>query len=197
VPAVAVLAYCLTLGASPVEVLRRSLSYNWGVGVWGYTYLVRLPAILGSGGGAFAWLVNSGRWVTLAALGLVWCLRIRREPVVPGALTTLVAFLAVTHAFSIQYLAWPVAFALLALDWRWLARFTVAAWIYMIFVYNALIFSPLITRVLPWPQADWFAIIPAGLPAWGVITAWLWHRLRQPLANGHAIVGPPLSPATR
>jgi hypothetical protein len=92
-------------------------------------------------------------------------------------LTILVTFIAWTHAFSIQYLMWVVPFAVLNMDFRWLKYYTVGAFFYMFLVYNTLILELHITSILPWPQADWFLIMPAGLPAWIIAVLWARERL--------------------
>jgi hypothetical protein len=94
-------------------------------------------------------------------------------------LTILLVLFAVTHAFSIQYLVWPVPFAVLAGNRRWLSRYTLAAFGYMFLVYATLIFTNSITRLLPMPRADWFIIMPAALPVWLVVVGWAWGRLRK------------------
>ena len=158
--------------------LERALGYNWGLGVWGYTYFFRLISVLQPAATAlFEWFIRNGRYVTLLALGLVWLIRARKQLPADGILTTLVAFLAVTHAFSIQYLMWVVPFAILVQDHRWLRRYTLAAFAYMFLVYMTLILTANVTRILPWPQADWYIIIPASIPAWLVTVGWLGSRL--------------------
>jgi hypothetical protein len=72
---------------------------------------------------------------------------------------------------------WVVPFAILGPDGRWLTRYTLGAFAYMFLVYMTLIFTDNITRLLPWPQADWFIIIPASIPAWLVTVGWLRSRL--------------------
>ncbi len=178
VPLVGVFVYTWIFHAHPVDVLRRALSYNRGVGAWGYTYLLRLLSIAWPETG---WLfrgamIDYGRILTLAFLGFFWIGRIRKETTQAGVLTMLVAFLATTHAFSIQYLAWVVPFAVLEREDRWLARFTLGAFAYMFFVYHTLILDMQITRLLPWPQADWFLIMPSGLPAWLITVGWAADR---------------------
>jgi hypothetical protein len=180
VPLIGLLVYLWVFHADLAGVLSQALGYNRGVGAWGYTYLLRLLAIVWPGTG---WLFQGamlhwGRFLTLACLGLFWWVRVRKETPQAGVLTTLVAFLAVTHAFSIQYLMWVIPFAILEQDDRWLARYTLSAFAYMFLVYNTLILESSITRLLPLPQADWFIIMPSGLPAWLVTVAWAWDRWR-------------------
>ena len=179
-PLISVGVYLLLFKGQVWTVLGRALGYNWGVGVWGYTYFFRLLSLLDPGlAGPFAWLVRYSRYLTLAALGLVWLLRARKEPPEASVLTVLVAFFAATHAFSIQYLMWVVPFAVLNRDDQLLVRYTLGAFAYMILAYTTLILGMYVNRLLPWPQADWFIIIPAGLPAWLVTVGWTRKRLSR------------------
>jgi hypothetical protein len=178
VPLAGVALYVAVIGGDPRSILERALGYNWGLGVWGYTYFFRLISVLQpTATDVFDWFIRNGRYVTLLALGFVWLIRARKQLPADGILTTLVAFLAVTHAFSIQYLMWVVPFAILVQDHRWLTRYTLAAFAYMFLVYMTLVLTGSITRLLPWPQADWFIIIPASIPAWLVTVGWLGSRL--------------------
>lgn len=178
IPLAGVGLYAAVFGADPRAVLGRALSYNWGGGVWGYAYFFRLLSIFRPAFTVlFYTVVDTGRYLTLAALGLVWWFRARHESPGAGILTVLVAFLAVTHAFSIQYLMWVVPFAVLNQDYRWLWRYTLGAFAYMFLTYTTLILEMHITQWLPWPQADWFIIMPAGLPAWLVTVGWATKRV--------------------
>ena len=178
VPLMGVGIYLLCFRGEVWTVLRRALGYNWGIGVWGYTYFFRLLSIVEPRLAApFAWLAHYGRYLTLGILGLAWLLRARMESPEASTLTILVVFFAVTHAFSIQYLIWVVPFAVLSQDDRWLARYTLGAFSYMLLAYTTLILEMHVDRLLPWPQADWFIIMPAGLPAWLVTVGWARKRL--------------------
>jgi len=166
-------------------VLQPAVSYNWGVGIWGYTYLPRLLAALSSDNAQpFNWLISYGRYVTLMTLALVWLWRARKESPEAGVLTVLVSFLAFGHAFSIQYLLWVVPFAILVQDTRWLRLYTMAAFAYMFLAYMTFILTMSINRILPLPQADWFIIMPAGLPVWLVSVGWAVDRLCGKGARG-------------
>lgn len=178
VPTVGMGLYACLYGANLSVILTRSLGYNWGIGIWGYTYLARLPVLLEAWPAtSFRWLVSNGRYLTLAALAVVWLLRARKQRPLAGFLTVLASLFAVTHAFSIQYLVWLVPVALFNQDNRWLQRYTVAAIPYMLVVYTGLIWSTSIEFLLPLPQADWFIITPLSLPAWLVTVFWAGSRL--------------------
>ncbi len=178
VPLLALLFYAAHMEGELVAILRRAIGYNWGVGVWGYTYFIRLLSIFQPAmEGLFSWFGAYGKYVTLTGLGLVWWFRARKQAPKDGILTVLVAFFAITNAFSIQYLVWVVPFAVLNREDKWLKRYTIAAFLYMFLVYNTLILETHITKVLPWPQANWFIIIPASLPVWLVTVGWAVERI--------------------
>ena len=177
-----VILYTAIFRANPLEIYRRVTGYNWGVGVWGYTYIFRLFSISRPDfRGVYQYLMGGGKYLTLVALGIIWVIRARKEIPEAGILTILVAFMAVTHAFSIQYLMWVVPFAILNQDFRWLGRYTLAVFPYMYLVYYALIFEVNITKLIPLPQADWYIIIPASIPGWIITIAWFYNRLTKKL----------------
>jgi hypothetical protein len=179
VPAIGVAVYLAMHGTPIVTLIGRAVSYNHGVGVWGYAYLPRqLWLLVPSLFAPYGWLIAYGRYLTLAALAAVWLGWARRQSLPAGMLTLMVAFLALTHAFSIQYLVWVVPFAVLDDEPRpWLLRYTLAAFAYMLLVYSTLILAPHIQDVFPSPLAD-AVIIWSGLPAWLVCLGWLIARLR-------------------
>lgn len=178
VPLVGVLLYSLFFHAPFWEVVQRATGYNFGIGIYGYTYFARLARELGGDGRWLQWAVQYGRYITVGLLGVVWWVRARHQSAPAALLTLLVAFFAVTHAFAIQYLGWLVPIALLNRETRWLVAYTLAAYFYMAVAYWGLIFAPNIDALMPLPQADYLLIMPAALPIWGVSLAWLWQRLR-------------------
>lgn len=175
IPLLGVVAYVHQYNSSLKVVILRALSYNHGIGIWGYTYVLRLLSL------GFDRLTpyiyqyfKLSRFVTLVGLTLIWLFSLKySSSPVRTYFITLLAFLAITHAFSIQYLMWVVPLAVLVGEMRWLLRYTLAAFSYMFLVYNTLINRAFITNLLPWPQADLWIIIPASLPVWAVIIGWL------------------------
>jgi len=180
IPLLGVVLYALIFKSDIKVILSNALSYNHGLGVWGYTYFLRLVLMLKPKlGYIFNWVVENGRYLTLIGLGFVWFWRARHESPAAGILTILVSFLALTHAFAIQYLVWLLPFAVIDNNIRWLNIYTVTAYIYMSLAYFALILNPAITFVMPLPQADWFIIMPAALPVWIVTIFWMIDRLKD------------------
>jgi len=184
IPLAAVGIYGWIFKADPVVSLRKALSYNWGTGIWGYTYFLRMTLMRFPGWPhTWEWFLGVSRFITLGVLFFIWFKRTRFQMPVRGFLGIVLGFLAWGHAFSIQYLLWPIAFAAFLQDRIWLARYILGASAYMILAYYTLIFQNVITRLLPWPQADWYIIMPAGIPVWLVTVFWLHASLH------HAEVG--------
>lgn len=179
VPLLGVLFYATLFNAPFREVVQRAIGYNFGIGIYGYTYFARLAREVGGDGRWLQWAVEYGRFVTVGLLAVVWWVKARHQSAPAALLTILVTFFAVTHAFAIQYLGWLVPIALLNREIRWLAAYTLAAYFYMAVAYWGLIFTPGITAVMPLPQADYLLIMPASLPIWGMSMAWLWARLQN------------------
>jgi len=179
IPLIGVIAYSILFKAEVWNVLTRALAYNRGVGVYGYTYFIRLLWMLDLvNKQVFEFVIHYGRFLTLAFLGLVWIVRGRKEAPAAGILTVLITFFAVTHAFAIQYLGWLIPFGILNSEYSWLRWYSLAAYGYMALVYFTLILDNSITRLLPWPEADLFIIIPASIPVWLLSLAWMFTRLR-------------------
>ncbi len=184
VPVLAILFYVASFDGDVTQVLSRAISYNRGIGVWGYTYLSRMVAFfLPTFTDLYTRIADLGRIFTLAGLVFAWFWRARKETPQDGILTILVTFFALTHAFAIQYMMWLIPFAILSRDLKWLRRYTLAAFFYMFIAYFTLVLQVTITNLLPWPQADLFIIIPAGLPAWVVCLAWAYQRIFRPASE--------------
>jgi len=189
IPLLGTVVYSLVLRADFVSIIRTAISYNNGMGVWGYTYILRLfsmtvPSLIQP----VAFFFQGSRFLTLFLLGITWFVLCRKAKIIPSILTILIAFLVFTHAFSIQYLSWLVPFAILNRDYRWLNRYTLASFSYMFLVYNTLIMTTSINNLLPMPAADLAIIIPFSLPVWFVLIGWLSQRAKaisaSPLHQG-------------
>jgi hypothetical protein len=189
IPLIGVFIYSNLFHADPYMIVEKAIGYNRGIGIWGYTFFIKIFSIFApSTQFIFRWILVYGRYLTLLLLGIVWLFFSKKEKPIAGFLTLIVTFFAITHAFAIQYLVWPVAFAILDQDHRWLVRYTITAYIYMFLAYVTLILSYNIIRIMPMPQADWLIIIPSGLPAWIVTIFWMVKRLKNPQINLQEIV---------
>jgi len=178
-PLVGIFIYLFLFQADFFNIVDKALGYNHGVGIWGYTYLVKnlagflLPELS-------IWsLLKFSRYLTIVILGLVWFFFARKQSPIAGVLTFLLAFFVITHAFSIQYLVWLIPLGVLVGDIHWINWFTTAAFAYMFLAYHTLILDMTITNIMPWPLADTWIIIPASLPVWIVTIFWFVNRINK------------------
>jgi len=162
-------------------VILKSLSYNHGLGAYGYTYFSHLLLDLWPAWGVsiFTFIYTYGRYFTVLILVIIWFTTARKEKLAAGVLTVLVCFFAVTHAFAVQYLMWLVPLAIINQEYRWLRLFTLSGFAYMFLVYNTVILKLSITTLLPYQTADLALIIPASLPIWFVSIAWIINRVKN------------------
>jgi len=181
IPLTGIIFYILVFDSSLFNVLKVALTYNHGIGVWGYSYFIKLFANLTNQSGVFSWFIQNSRFITLALLGIIW-LRVASAQFLPNNLFTIVlAFLTFTHAFSIQYLSWLIPFSLIAnfdSDYKWIFRYTISVFSYMFLAYHTLILQLNITNLLPWSIAD-HLIIVSGIPAWLICIGWFFDILSQ------------------
>lgn len=180
IPLSGIFLYVIIYKANWLIVLKNAVSYNHGIGIWGYTYLLRLLALwIPSLKYFISHYFYISRFITLGILAIVWYRTIRRQNPFGVVLTTLIAFLAFTHAFSIQYLIWIIPFGLIEADNKWFWYYNLAAFSYCFLVYNTLILRTAITNILALPFADLAIIIPSGLPCWFVLLGWAFYRIKK------------------
>jgi hypothetical protein len=181
IPLVGALFYIYFFHANLITVITKALSYNHGIGIWGYTYFLRLMGTIFSGWWAYLYnfILGNGRFITLGILIIVWYTTARKEKLTAGLLTILVSFFAFTHAFAIQYLLWLVPVIILNMEYTWLKLYILACFSYMLLAYNTVILHMSITNLLPWPTADLAIIIPASIPIWLVTFAWAISRIKH------------------
>ena len=121
-------------------------AYNGGpVRQWG---LVQFLTWAHAPAGTVAWLVGQGRFAIVLVSGLAAAAVAWRRPdaLVPAVGLSLVLFLLLSSAFSMQYLAWPLAGAYLINTWA-ATGYNLAASAFIVVVYDHW------NRALPW---NWY-----------------------------------------
>jgi hypothetical protein len=178
IPVLFTTAYVIIMDSNPVPMLRRALTHAGVPGYWGLSALLYVP-------GGF-W-INSERIVAailpfqrilllLAGLFSLWWTR--RQSALDALLTIMLSIFSVTLGLGIQWLLWPVAFAIVAREKRWLKWYTLMSTL-MLFVHlYGLHLYPWARQIFEPPAAD--ALIRISfLPAWVVVLSWTFSRLRR------------------
>ena len=182
IPVLVVVAYLMAYDADPAPMLGRALTHRGNAGYWGPS-AVLVPA-------AGVWpslqpladvLAALRNWLLggAALLALWWT---QRQSALDAFLTLLLAVVAVTVGFGIQWLLWLIPFALLAEQARWARVYSLAAALMLTIHLYGLHMVPWLAEWLSPPAADWLIRL-SGLPAWGVVIAWLVVRLRAARAG--------------
>lgn len=195
IPIIAIIAYLVTFSAEPTYMLRRALTHRGVAGYWGpgavlnpaAAFWPELQPIVD-----FAFLIRN--WLLLAAviISLWWT---RRQTALDAFLTLLLSIFAVTVGFGIQWLVWPIPFALLANEDRWLKPYSLAAAFMLVIHLYGLHMYPWLAEWIPAPTHEWLIRLSA-LPAWGIVIAWTYSRYRRAWTNsaGHMAVPDSLNP---
>lgn len=189
VPLLGIACYRWLFPGSWSAVITPALSYAGVPGWWGYTALLRLSAVAAQHPIAaflqpwqpakrLAQAALFGRYGTLVALLLItlW-LMWRRAPFLHAQLTLTLTFLATTAGFGVQYLVWPVPFALAAGYRRPLRAYTAACLILLLGANLLGLLQPQL-HSFPLVRSD-DTVRALGIPAWLVTLGWTVHCLRH------------------
>lgn len=174
--------YLLVFRADPAPMLRRALTHRGVSGFWGPGALLapigmRVPAIQAIYDG-----LNVAHSALLAGgvlLALWWT---AKQRALDALLTVILTLFAVTVGFGIQWLLWPIPFALLANEDRWARWFSLAA-AAMLFVH--LYGLHMVDWFGPWTpgnNVDWLLRL-SSLPAYAIVLAWTVDRYRRARAE--------------
>lgn len=178
IPVLFTTAYVIIMDSNPVPMLRRALTHSGVPGYWGLSALLYVP-------GGF-W-INSERTVAailpyqrilllLAGLFSLWWTR--RQSALDALLTIMLSIFSVTIGMGIQWLLWPVAFAIVARETRWLKWYTLTGTLMLLVHLYGLHLYPWARQIFEPSTAD--ALIRISfLPAWIVVLSWTLSRLRR------------------
>lgn len=176
IPILFTAAYVLFYASDPVPMLRRALTHAGVPGYWGLSVL---PYVLG---GRFdpqqimqmIFPFQRGILLLAGVFTLWWT---RRQNDLDALLTIMLAIFSVTLGIGIQWLIWPVAFAIVAREERWLKWYTIAGTLMMFVHLYGLHLYPW-ANLLFEPQTATLIIRASALPAWIIVLLWTFRRLQ-------------------
>ena len=181
IPVLFVVAYLALFSADPTPMLRRALTHRGVAGYWGpgavlYPAAAAWPGLQPAADLLFA--LRNGLLLIGVLASLWWT---RRQSALDALLTLLLVMFVVTVGFGIQWLVWPVPFALLAGEYRRLRIYSLAATLMLAVHLFGLHMVPWLPELLPATAAD-LVIRLSALPAWLVVVGWAAARLRAATA---------------
>ena len=178
IPLIFTTAYVFLFSSDPTPMLRRALTHSGVAGYWGASLLIYLfgkpffdpdqiwPAVL---------TVQRFLIILVGILVLWWT---RLQSALDALLTIILSIFAVTLGIGIQWLLWPIAFAILAREQRWLKWYTIAGTLMMFVHLYGLHMYPSARELLGTQQADILLRI-SSFPVWIITISWALTRLRQ------------------
>ncbi len=179
IPIVFTSAYMLIYNSNPMPMLRRAFTHSGVPGYWGLSALLYVPGSLWFDPEQVLQLILPlpKRYLTPG-----WCLLTlwwtRRQNALDALLTIMLAIFSVTLGMGIQWLIWPVAFAIVAREERWLKWYTISG-TFMMFVHlYGLHLYPWANQLFE-PQIAEAIIRGSAIPAWIVVLLWTINRLRD------------------
>lgn len=178
IPLLGVILYLAIFSADPQPMLRRALTHRGVPGYWGVgSFLAPLAPGHPWAQSVYDLLILLRN--AILAAGVVFALWwTRHQGVLDALLTVILMMLAVTVGFGIQWLVWPLPFALLALEDKWARRYTVAgAFMLSVHLYGLHMYPWLGEWLAPAPL-DWLIRLSA-LPVWIITILWVIDRLRR------------------
>jgi hypothetical protein len=177
IPILFTTAYVLLYASDPLPMLRRALTHSGVPGYWGLSALLYTPGSLWIDPEAvLQWILPFQRGILLLA-GLFTLWWTRRQSALDAVLTIMLAIFAVTLGMGIQWLIWPLAFAVLAREQRWLKWYTLTGALMMFVHLYGLHLYPWASELFE-PQTATLIIRSSALPVWIVVLFWTFSRLQ-------------------
>jgi hypothetical protein len=168
----------ISFSSDPTPMLRRAFTHSGVADYWGVSLIIYL---LGSPLFDLEQIwptVLSLQRVLILLVGLLALWWTRRQGALDALLTIILTIFAVTIGLGLQWLMWPIAFAVLAREQRWLKWYTIAGTLMMLEHLYGLHLYPWDRELLETQQANIFLRI-SSLPVWIITVSWAISRLRQ------------------
>jgi len=178
IPVVFTAAYVLIMASNPLPMLRRALTHSGVPGYWGLSALIYVPGGIWFDSEAVVAAILPFQRVILILAGIFALWWTRHQNALDALLTVLLTIFSVTIGMGIQWLLWPVAFAVVARDQRWLKWYTLMGTLMMFVHLYGLHLYPWAGQLFEPRLAD--ALIRISfLPVWIVVLFWTINRLQR------------------
>ena len=178
IPVLFTTAYILWFDADPAPILRRTLTHSGVPGYWGFSTLIYLPGSLFFNPDQVLKLILPLQRVLLLLAGLIVLWWTRREDALNALLTIMLTVFTIMLGMGLQWLLWPIAFAVLAREERWLKWYTIMGTLMMLVHLYGLHLYPSFNQLLE-PQTAAMTLRLVSLPVWLTVLLWTLSRLRK------------------
>lgn len=178
IPVIFTAGYVIAFSSDPTPMLRRALTHSGVPGYWGASLIIYF---LGQPFFDPEKLWPTALWIQrililLTGIATLWWTR--HQSALDALLTIILSIFAITLGLGIQWLLWPIAFAIVNQEQNRLKWYTLAG--------AFLIFTHLYgLHMYPWAKELWgttqadFLLRVASLPVWIITVQWAISKLRQ------------------
>lgn len=178
IPVCFTIAYFFITASNPIPGLLPALTHSGIPGYWGLPALLYIPGSIWFDAEQILKDILPYQRTVLLVVGLFTLYWTRRQSALDAILTYMLSMFVFMFSMGIQWLLWPIAFAIAAREQRWLKWYTIAGTV-MIFVHlYGLHLYPWAKQLLE-PQTAAALIRISFLPAWIVVVLWTFNRLRN------------------
>ena len=171
-------AYVVWFSTNPVPMLRRTLTHAGVPGYWGLSSLIYLPGSLLFNPDRVLQIILPLQRVLLLIVGLLALWWTRRQDALNALLTIILIVFSIMLGMGLQWLLWPIAFAVLASEDRWLKWYSITGTLMMLVHLYGLHLYPWLNQLLE-PQTATTILRLASLPVWVTVLLWTLSRLRR------------------
>lgn len=178
IPVVFTAAYVFFYSSNPVPMLRRALTHSGVPGYWGFSALLYVPGSRWIDPEQIVNVLLPVQRVILLLVALFALWWTRRQSALDALLTIMLSIFSVTLGMGIQWLLWPIAFAIVAREKQWLKWYTIMGTLMMFIHLYGLHLYPW-GRELLGPETATALIRISSLPVWIVVLLWTFSRLRR------------------
>ncbi len=178
IPILFTTAYIVWFKSNPVPMLRRTLTHAGVPGYWGLSTLIYLPGSLIFNPERVLQIILPLQRVLLLIGGLVALWWTRRQDALNALLTIILTVFSIMLGMGIQWLLWPIAFAVLASEARWLKWYSIMGTLMMLVHLYGLHLYPWLNQLFE-PQTATTILRLSSLPVWIIVLLWTLSRLRR------------------
>ncbi len=178
IPIIFTLGYVIFYASDPLPMLRRALTHAGVPGFWGFSALLYIPVSLWFDPQPAIQVLLPVQRIVLVLVGLFALWWTRRQRALDALLTIILAIFTVTLGMGIQWLLWPLAFAIAAKENKWLKWYTMAGTLMMVVHLYGLHLYPWAYTIFD-PQTAETIIRASSIPVWIIVLLWTIRRLKK------------------
>jgi hypothetical protein len=172
--------YVIFLASNPLPMLQRAVTHAGVPGYWGLSSFIFFPGVFLFDPDQVLQLILPWQRFLMLAVGLAVLWWTRRQDALNALLTIILTVFAIMLGMGIQWLLWPVAFAILAREESWLKWYSILGAMMMVVHLYGIHLYPTFNQLFD-PGTATLILRLSSLPVWLIVVFWSASRLRRAL----------------